>query len=118
MQIIKVLDYIGSAYVLLGELEQGIQAREVALHFAEKLYGLRHRRCSIISATLSFSYLRLGKFTKSITFAKKAESAIQSHSTFEHTCKYINMLLLCPQSIPHTQLLVVSVFHRAGDQYR
>ena len=115
MQLINVLEYIGNAYILLGELEQGIQAREVALHFAEKLFGLRHGWCSKISAALSFSYLRLGKFTKSIAFAKKAESAIQSHSTFEHTCKYINLLFMCPQSIPHTQL-VVSVFHMAGDQ--
>lgn len=87
-QIIKVLDYIGNAHIKLGELEQGIQAREESLHFAEKLYGLKHRRCVITCATLSFSYLRLGKFSKSIKYAEKAGSALQSHNTFEHGCKW------------------------------
>lgn len=87
-QIIKVLDYIGNAHIKLGELEQGIQAREESLHFAEKLYGLKHRRCVKVCATLSFSYLRLGKFSKSIKYAEKAGSALQSHNTFEHGCKW------------------------------
>ena len=87
-QIIKVLDYIGNAHIKLGELEQGIQAREESLHFAEKLYGLKHRRCVKTCATLSFSYLRLGKFSKSIKYAEKAGSALQSHNTFEHGCKW------------------------------
>ena len=94
-QIIKALDYIGNAHILLGELEQGIRARERSLHFTENLYGLRHRRCVGICTALSFSYLRLGNFSKSITFAKKAESTLQSHDTFEHGSKY----LLCTQII-------------------
>lgn len=92
-QIIKVLDYIGNAHIKLGELEQGIQAREESLHFAEKLYGLKHRRCVKVCATLSFSYLRLGKFSKSIKYAEKAGSALHSHNTFEHGCKW--QILAC-----------------------
>lgn len=92
-QIIKALDYIGNAHILLGELEQGIRARERSLHFTEELYGLRHRRCVGICTTLSFSYLRLGNFLKSIKFGKKAESILQSHDTVGHCSKY----LLCPQ---------------------
>ena len=97
-QIIKALDYIGNAHILLGELEQGIRARERSLHFTENLYGLRHRRCVGLCATLSFSYLRLGNFSKSIKFGEKAESALQSHDTFEHGSKY----LLYPQIFFYT----------------
>ena len=91
---ILALDNIGAVYILLGELEQGIRAREKSLHVTEELYGLRHRRCVGVCTTLSFSYLRLGNFSKSITFAKKAESILQSYDTFEHGSK-----LLHPQSV-------------------
>jgi len=105
-QIIKVLDFIGNAHIKLGELEQGIQAREESLHFAEKLYGLKHRRCVTTCATLSFSYLRLGKFSKSIKYAEKVGSALQSHNTFEHgcKCKYLLAVTVCTNYPPHVYI--------------
>ena len=108
-QIIKAFDYTGNVHILLGELEQGIRARERSLHFTENLYGLRHRRCVRLCAALSFSYLRLGNFSKSIKFAEKAESALQSHDTFEHGSKY----LLYPQIIFLHINIAVGMFHTA-----
>lgn len=66
-----------------------MQAREKSLQLTEAFYGLKHRRCVPLCVSLSFTYLRLGEFSKCIEFAVKATSILHLHGSFEQGGKYL-----------------------------